>query len=310
MARNSVRDQLARGGKRRAKRSRSSKIWVTLLMCGLLIAGIAAFWNGSAGVESEEAVMPSTEPTPEDAVPATNLDATKERSAQQSDDELQHDAVTNPDGEAALLSGTAASVRQQVDALVVVSGRSEAKYDRGYFGQAWFDEDRNGCDTRNDILGRDIVDPVFKDGTQDCKVLSGTLEDWYSGTTVQFQSGQNTSQLVQIDHIVPLSWAWKHGAEHWNAEIMRAFANDPLNLVATTGQQNQQKSDSGPSNWLPASDAAQCRYVQRFTQILDEYSLGINLRDRAMVRGVLTECDVTEVFGGFALEDQTLGLTR
>lgn len=204
----------------------------------------------------------------------------------------------------------AEQVRAQLDALRVVGGTSEADYDRGLFGQAWYDEDRNGCDTRNDILGRDLTSVATKPGTGGCKVLTGQLEDWYSGTTVDFVSGQGTSELVQIDHLVPLSWAWRHGAEHWDSTTLRAFSNDPLNLVATTGQQNQQKSDSGPGDWLPASDAAQCRYVQRFTQVLHDYDLGVNLRDRAMMRGVLAECDASSVFGAFATGESASGAAR
>ena len=193
-----------------------------------------------------------------------------------------------------------AEVRHLLNELQVVQGRSAYDYDRGLFGQTWFDQDRNGCDTRNDMLRRDLENVVTKAGTNDCKVLSGTLEDWYSGLTVEFVSGQNTSIEVQIDHVVPLAWAWHHGADVWNDELRREFANDPLNLAATTAEMNQSKSDSGPSRWLPAFDGSQCRYVELYTAVLHKYDLGIGLRDRAMIRGVLEECDTSNGFGQFS----------
>ncbi len=186
-----------------------------------------------------------------------------------------------------------------LNALAITSGRSGLDYDRGLFGQSWYDYDRNGCDTRNDILGRDLIDVQFKADTNGCKVLEGTLNDWYSGTTVHFVSGQDTSRLVQVDHVVPLSWAWHHGADAWDDETRLKFANDPMNLNATTDVENQSKSDSGPSRWLPTDEGGTCRYVERFLTVLDEYQLGIGVRDRAMMRGVLLECAQTDYFGEF-----------
>ena len=115
----------------------------------------------------------------------------------------------------------------------------------------------------------DLLDPVFKPGTNDCKVLSGLLIDPYDGTHVDFVSGQNTSVLVQIDHVVALAWAWRHGAEYWTDDARAAFANDPLNLAAASEAMNQQKSDSGPSEWLPPVPELRCLYVEDFVDVLD-----------------------------------------
>ena len=72
------------------------------------------------------------------------------------------------------------------------------EYDREAFGQRWADTNHNGCDTRNDILARDLARPTFKPGTHDCVVLSGTLAEPYTGQTIQFERGEKTSSLVQI----------------------------------------------------------------------------------------------------------------
>jgi len=179
---------------------------------------------------------------------------------------------------------------QTLDGLDTVSGFSESPYDRDLFGQRWLDVDRNGCDTRNDILGRDLADPVFKENTNDCKVLSGTLTDPYDGEVVEFVSGQNTSVLVQIDHVVPLAWAWRHGAESWTMDRRAEFANDPRNLVASSQETNQSKGASGPSAWLPPVRDLQCGYAEDWVEVLDVYDLGINAADRSTLEGVLLGC--------------------
>ena len=128
-------------------------------------------------------------------------------------------------------------------------------YDRQAFGQRWADTDHNGCDTRNDILARDLARPTFKPGTRDCVVLTGTLAEPYTGTTIQFQRGDKSSALVQIDHVVALADAWRSGAWQWDAQRRQEFANDPENLLAVDGAANEDKSASSADQWLPPNAA-------------------------------------------------------
>lgn len=174
--------------------------------------------------------------------------------------------------------------------LETVPGQSIARYYRESFGQAWYDLDRNGCDTRNDILRRDLEQVVLKADTHGCKVLEGLLQDPYTGETLSFASGADTSVLVQIDHLVPLSWAWRHGAEFWTDDQRVAFANDPRNLRATSGSVNQSKSDSGPAEWMPPSAAAHCIYAMDYVAVLSGWHLGINRADRAALERTLHAC--------------------
>src|SRR5690606_24700776 len=113
------------------------------------------------------------------------------------------------------------------------------------------DPDRNGCDTRNDVLARDLTGLTFRPGTQDCIVTSGTLQDPYSGTTIDFVRGNDTSTAVQIDHVVALSDAWQKGAQQWDEQTRVRFNNDPLNLLAVDGPLNMQKGDGDTATWLP-----------------------------------------------------------
>ena len=93
-----------------------------------------------------------------------------------------------------------------------VKGRApKTGYSRDMFGQSWADVDRNGCDTRNDILKRDMTSIVYKAKTRNCVVLSGTLIDRYSGETINFVRGNASSMEVQIDlkhhHLGNICWA-------------------------------------------------------------------------------------------------------
>jgi len=163
-------------------------------------------------------------------------------------------------------------------------------YNRDLFGQRWADTDRNGCDTRNDILDRDLVDKSYKPGTRDCVVLTGILHDAYSGQDIAFRRGDGTSELVQIDHIVPLAFAWRNGAAAWDDATRLAFANDPVNLLAVDGLANQEKSDLGPADWLPVNTAYRCDYALRWVDVLEHYPLTLPSADRSQLVAILRTC--------------------
>jgi hypothetical protein len=176
-------------------------------------------------------------------------------------------------------------------ATLAVKGRApRTGYDRARFGQAWADVDRNGCDTRNDVLRRDLTGFVLKAGTHGCLVLRGTLSDPYTGTTIAFLRGQQTSTAVQIDHVVALSDAWQKGASQWSADTRERFANDPLNLLAVDGPSNARKSDGDAATWLPPAKAYRCRYVARQVAVKTAYGLWVTSAERAAITRVLDAC--------------------
>lgn len=176
-------------------------------------------------------------------------------------------------------------------ALLAVKGRApKTGYSRDLYGQAWKDVDRNGCDTRNDVLRRDLVDQLLKPGTNGCVVASGTLRDPYSAAAIAFVRGQGTSTAVQIDHVVALSDSWQKGAQQWDAPTREAFANDPLNLLAVDGGLNQQKGDGDTATWLPPNTAFRCAYVARQVAVKHAYGLWVTQAEQdAMIR-VLSTC--------------------
>ncbi|WP_231494336.1 HNH endonuclease family protein [Arthrobacter sp. 9MFCol3.1] len=161
--------------------------------------------------------------------------------------------------------------------------------DRVKFGQAWADVDRNGCDTRNDILKRDLTDVVFRDDST-CKVESGTLADPYTATTIHFQRGPETSSAVQIDHVVALGDAWLKGAQQLTEAQRMSFANDPLNLQATDGPTDFQKGDSDAATWLPPNNSFHCNYVARQISVKATYGLWVTQAEHDAMAGVLADC--------------------
>lgn len=167
-----------------------------------------------------------------------------------------------------------------------VKGRaSKTGYSRTQFGDGW--TSMNGCDTRNIILNRDLVDVVVD---ENCLVTSGSLNDPYTGKVIEFRRGQDTSAVVQIDHVVALSDAWQKGAQQIGGEERIKLANDPLNLLAVSGPANQQKSDSDAASWLPPNKRFRCQYVSRQVMVKKKYNLWVTQAEKDTIVGVLSGC--------------------
>jgi hypothetical protein len=156
---------------------------------------------------------------------------------------------------------------------VKIGDPRKSGYDRDSFGDAWEDVDRNGCDTRNDILARDLTQIVR---TDNCTVASGILADKYTGETINFVRGKSK---VDIDHVIPLSYAFKQGAGDWTAAQREALANDPANLSASSATANRSKSDSGPAEWMPTNSSYHCEYGKKFAAVAVKYDLPITQAD-------------------------------
>jgi hypothetical protein len=182
----------------------------------------------------------------------------------------------------------------EVLATIPVKGRApKTGYSRDQFGQAWADVDRNGCDTRNDMLRRDLSSLALKPGTGDCVVLSGILNDPYTSTLINFLRGSSTSDAVQIDHVVALSDAWQKGAQQLSEARRLSFANDPLNLLAVDGPTNQRKSDGDAATWLPPNKTFRCEYVARQISVKAGYGLWVTQAEHDAMARVLGDCPDT-----------------
>ncbi|WP_231391896.1 HNH endonuclease family protein [Arthrobacter sp. 35W] len=183
-----------------------------------------------------------------------------------------------------------AAARQQLAGLAIKGRAPKTGYSREEFGPAWTDVDHNGCDTRNDILARDLATPTFKEGRKQCVVLTGRLSDPYTATTIDFTRGQGTSTAVQIDHVVALSDAWQKGAQQLSVEQRTALANDPANLLAVDGPTNSSKSDGDAATWLPPNKAYRCQYVSRQITVKSTYGLWVTQAEHDAMDTVLATC--------------------
>lgn len=170
-----------------------------------------------------------------------------------------------------------------------VKGRApKTDYKRSQFGNGW--ADLGNCDTRNFILARDMVNVQYRSET-DCTVMSGTLQyDPYTGKTIQFVRGPDTSSVVQIEHIVALSDAWQKGAQQLSKDRRVQLANDPLELLAVDGPANGKKGDGDAATWLPPNKDYRCRYIARQIAVKKKYDLWITTAERDAMRRVLAAC--------------------
>jgi hypothetical protein len=192
--------------------------------------------------------------------------------------------------DASVSSAEVATAVTQLETIPVKGRAPKTGYTREEFGPAWADVDRNGCDTRNDILARDLEGETFKPGTQNCVIATGTLADKYTGTIINFVRGNSTSTAVQIDHLVALSDAWQKGAQKLSADQRKQLANDPLNLMAADGPTNGAKGDKDAATWLPPNKAFRCEYVVRQTAVKAKYQLWATQAEHDAIAGILATC--------------------
>lgn len=221
---------------------------------------------------------PSAEFSPEDSAEFTDEAPADPATATLPEASVAVPDTTSTDGSALALLAT----------LPVKGKAPKTGYDRsGMFGTAWLDVDRNGCDTRNDILARDLTGISLRGP---CTVLGGQLVSPFTGGAVAFIRGNTTSTLVQIDHLVSLSNAWQTGAQQLTQQQRISLANDPLNLLAVDGSSNAQKGDGDTATWLPANKPFRCAYVALQVSVKATYGLWVTTAERDAMARVLSAC--------------------
>lgn len=261
-------------------RRRRTTLSSTLIVLGIAVAGYALHAAGllppgsGAGSSSDATSVPADGASASDRTTIETAAPTREPTG-----------ASRPAG----TSAAAVAQARTVLASLPVKGKAPATgYDRTRdFGTAWLDVDRNGCDTRNDVLARDLTH-VVRNGP--CRVLSGELVSPYSGTTIAFQRGETTSTLVQIDHVVALENAWRTGAQQLPQAERQALANDPENLFAVDQHANAQKRSGDAATWLPANTAFRCTYVEHQVMVKSTYRLWVAPAERDAMARVLDRC--------------------
>ncbi|WAC56019.1 HNH endonuclease family protein [Gordonia sp. SL306] len=172
---------------------------------------------------------------------------------------------------------------------------SRGDYQREAFGSAWTDATAaaggfNGCDTRNDVLARDLTD-TRRAAVSSCPraVVAGEFRSPYTGEFIVFRRDRRAG-AVQIDHIVPLAYAWDMGAWSWSPTARVNLANDPANLVAVDAVSNQTKSDQEPGRWMPPNRGFRCQYSIQFVTIMSTYHLLLDAPSATELRKALRQC--------------------
>lgn len=150
------------------------------------------------------------------------------------------------------------------------------KYDRDLFG-GWSDTDHDCQNMRHELLQEfSMAIVTFSENT--CRVTRGKWFDPYTGK-IFFES-----QRLDIDHLVPLKYAWDRGANSWISAKRVQFSNDPENLVAVQNKTNREKSSFGPAKWLPPNINFRCQYILRFQRIIQKYSLQQNAAELRLIK--------------------------
>jgi len=195
-----------------------------------------------------------------------------------------------------------AQLEQLLADVTVVAGRAHVPgYDREcaprrgcVFGAAWTDDTsadggHNGCDTRDDVLGRQLREVTYRLDSPRCVVTSGTLFDPYTGNRMAFS--KRDASAVQIDHVYPLAAAWDMGASRWPLPLRMRFANDlTYNLLAVDGKANQDKGDKTPGEWIPPAAAYHCFYAGKFLSVAQRYGLPITRSDQQVLAAIARQC--------------------
>jgi len=183
--------------------------------------------------------------------------------------------------------------RAQLAALPVKGWDRQTDFSRYRFGEPWSDDvnvefGHNGCNTRDDILRRDLTQLVVRPGT--CYAQSGVLIDPYTGESIAFVRGPDSSEAIQIDHVVSLSDAWYKGARDWDEQRRRDFANDPRNLLAVGAKANFDKAFRDANAWLPPNPAFRCEFVALQIAVKAAYRLWVSANEKRAMAAVLDHC--------------------
>ncbi|WP_313675598.1 HNH endonuclease family protein [Mycolicibacterium sp.] len=198
-----------------------------------------------------------------------------------------------PTGAPASRTPTFDAARQQLTALPVRGWDRTSDFQRQQFGPAWSDDvnvefGRNGCNTRDDILRRDLKSLVVRPFT--CFAQSGALTDPYTGAAIDFVRGPQTSKSVEIDHVVALADAWYKGARAWDPQRRLDFANDPRNLLAVSPKANFDKAFRDAAGWLPPNAGFRCDFVARQVEVKTAYGLWLSAKEKKAMSEVLSRC--------------------
>ena len=201
--------------------------------------------------------------------------------------DAQDDARAEGNSPSTAASSPAAGGVTLPDAIEALDVAEEQRdgYDRDLF-KHWVDADRDGCDTRREVLLAEAV--VAPEQGDRCKLTGGKWLSYYDEETV------TDAGKLDIDHVVPLAEAWDSGAHAWDDERREKFANDleaDRSLVAVTARTNRSKADKDPTDWMPPAESAHCTYLVDWVTTKTRWGLTV---DQVEKKTLLTSADACE----------------
>jgi hypothetical protein len=181
------------------------------------------------------------------------------------------------------------SVRATIKASAVLKAlrvRAEVTsgYSRDYFHH-WIDADRDGCDTRKEVLLAEARTSPSRYGS--CSLSGGSWWSAYDGVIT------SDSSTFDVDHFVALAEAWGSGAWRWSYSTREAFANDlgfAGSLIAVSASSNRSKSDRDPAHWLPPNSNYWCTYATTWIAVKYRWSLTIDRAEKLKLRSLVVNC--------------------
>ncbi|WP_258563390.1 HNH endonuclease family protein [Streptomyces phytophilus] len=172
-------------------------------------------------------------------------------------------------------------LREAIDNLGVAP-EDRSGYDREReYGAGWIDADRDGCNTRNEVLLDEAVAPPAVSGR--CRLTGGQWYSWYDDQTVT---------ATDIDHVVPLAESWDSGAKQWTRDKRIAYANyldDPRHLEAVSQRSNRQKADKDVAEWLPI-ESVRCKYTVYWVAIKNTWALTVDPAEQYALNTLADSC--------------------
>ena len=237
----------------------------------------------STDAEAEPASTTSAVEPEEEAPPEAETDTTPEAEPEPEPDS-DSTTLSEPEPATAEPSSGVAAVLALLDALTVTAEHTSG-YDRHLF-KHWTDEDKDGCDTRREVLLAEAV--VAPSRGSRCSLSDGEWISRYDGLTEQ-----GNGRGFDVDHLVPLKEAWESGAHGWSSDRREQYANDlgyEHSLIAVSARSNRSKSAQDPATWMPPDAEQHCWYAAAWVHVKTRWSLTVDTAEVNAVRGVLSGC--------------------
>jgi len=148
----------------------------------------------------------------------------------------------------------------------------------------WVDADRDCQNTRHEVLIAESQTSVKFKTSKECRVVTGSWIDPYSGKTI------TDATKLDIDHLVPLLEAHQSGGHAWDAYKRQEYANDlsdPNTLIAVDRSLNRQKGADDPAEWLPPNEAYLAEYARAWVSVKIKWGLTADPAEIAALTAVL-----------------------